>query len=81
MSYQEELQGKVSVEQQTYTGAAAVLGTMDGQEELAGDPQHLKEPGNVGISHSYWYWKLREYGLDNFTRLAFDDAFASFYSS
>lgn len=47
---QEELQGKVSQEQQNNTGAAAILGAMEGQEELAGDPQHLKEPGNFDLS-------------------------------
>lgn len=47
MVLQEELQGKVLQEQQNNTGAAAVLGMMEGQEELAGDPQQLKEPGTT----------------------------------
>lgn len=50
--FQEELQGKVLQEQLSNTGAAAILGTTDGQEELAGDPQHLKQPGKRMQGHT-----------------------------
>lgn len=40
----EEYQQKLTQEQESNSGAAAVLGTLDGHQELAGDPQFLKEP-------------------------------------
>lgn len=43
--YQAELAQKLASEHQENTGAAVILGSIDGQEELAGDPEHLKSPG------------------------------------
>ncbi|XP_060554771.1 pericentriolar material 1 protein-like isoform X2 [Ruditapes philippinarum] len=40
----EDLQQKLTQEQQNNSGAAAVLGTFETSQELAGDPQFLKEP-------------------------------------
>ncbi|KAH3829898.1 pericentriolar material 1 protein-like isoform X2 [Dreissena polymorpha] len=39
-----ELQNKMANEQEGNTGAAALLGMMEGMQELAGDPLFLKEP-------------------------------------
>ena len=44
---QEELQGKVTSEQTANSGASAILDAMESQEELAGDPTFLKQPGTL----------------------------------
>ena len=43
---QEQLQYKVGQEQQNNTGAAAILNSVEIENELAGDGEFLKEPGN-----------------------------------